>query len=70
MRKYHDQFPQYGFADHKGYLTESHFLALKQHGPCPLHRRKYEPVRILLEPATAEQLDFAMVSAVCAVDGE
>lgn len=50
MCRYHDLYPQYGFADHKGYLTESHLAALAKHGPCPLHRKSYAPIRALLEP--------------------
>ena len=38
-------YPQYGFAAHKGYATEQHRQALAQHGPCPLHRRTFAPVR-------------------------
>lgn len=56
IMKYHDQFPQYGFDRNKGYLTESHLANLKTHGPCPLHRRSFEPVRTLL--ALAEELGF------------
>lgn len=39
------QFPQYGFAQHKGYGTEMHLSALKRHGPCILHRRSFAPLR-------------------------
>ncbi len=38
-------YPQYGFARHKGYPTQAHREALKQHGPCPVHRRSFAPVR-------------------------
>ena len=44
MVKYHDKYPQYGFADHMGYGTKVHLDALKKHGPCPIHRRSFEPV--------------------------
>lgn len=57
--KYHDQFPQYGFAQNKGYLTGFHLASLKQYGPCPVHRRNYEPIKALLDPESAEtQLGF------------
>jgi ribonuclease HII len=46
MRELHQQWPQYGFADHKGYSTPVHLAALKQHGPCPHHRRSFMPVRL------------------------
>lgn len=34
-------YPQYGFAKHKGYGTRAHMEALRQYGPCPLHRRSF-----------------------------
>lgn len=37
-------FPQYGFRKHKGYGTAQHLAALREHGPCPLHRRSFAPV--------------------------
>jgi ribonuclease HII len=45
MRDLHDDWPQYGFARHKGYITASHSAALAEHGPCPHHRRRYVNVR-------------------------
>ena len=42
-------YPQYGFAEHKGYLTKKHLEALKKYGPCPIHRRGYAPVREIME---------------------
>ncbi len=39
-----EQYPQYGFAAHKGYGTAAHLAALQQHGPCPQHRRSFAPV--------------------------
>ncbi len=41
MQKYDEQYPQYGFAKHKGYGTRSHIEALLAHGPCPIHRRLF-----------------------------
>ena len=38
------QWPQYGFAAHKGYGTATHLAALQAHGPCTLHRRSFAPV--------------------------
>ena len=35
------RYPEYGFAKHKGYGTAQHVAALKQYGPCPLHRRSF-----------------------------
>lgn len=45
MRKYDREFPQYGFARHKGYPTRAHLEALKKWGPCRIHRRSFAPVR-------------------------
>jgi ribonuclease HII len=44
MREYHDIYPQYGLASHKGYSTPEHLAALDKHGPCPLHRKSFRPV--------------------------
>jgi ribonuclease HII len=46
----HDMYPQYGFDQHKGYSTPLHLERLRAHGPCPVHRRSFAPVRVLLEP--------------------
>ncbi|MDD2178423.1 ribonuclease HII [Acidovorax sp. D2M1] len=40
----HDEFPQYGFAGHKGYGTAVHMAALREHGACIHHRRSFAPV--------------------------
>lgn len=45
MRTLHQQWPQYGFDEHKGYGTPAHLAALRAHGPCPQHRRSFAPVR-------------------------
>ncbi|GAA4498489.1 hypothetical protein GCM10023191_043790 [Actinoallomurus oryzae] len=37
----HEQYPEYGFAVHKGYVTRAHTAALLEHGPCPEHRRSF-----------------------------
>ncbi|MCA9897471.1 MAG: ribonuclease HII [Anaerolineales bacterium] len=39
------QFPRYGFAQHKGYGTQQHRDAIAQHGPCPQHRHSFAPIR-------------------------
>jgi ribonuclease HII len=54
MMTYHQQYPQYGFDVHKGYLTPPHFAALHQYGPCPVHRKSYAPIRALLMAATSK----------------
>lgn len=48
MDKYDDEHPEYGFKSHKGYGTAKHMTALKEHGPCPIHRKSYAPVAALL----------------------
>ena len=50
MLEYHAQWPEYGFADHKGYGTPQHLSAIARHGPCPIHRRTFAP----LKPVQAE----------------
>jgi ribonuclease HII len=45
MIEFDRQWPQYGFAEHKGYSTEKHLEALGKHGPCPLHRRSFAPIK-------------------------
>jgi ribonuclease HII len=44
MREFCARFPQYCFSQHKGYATELHLIKLHEHGPCPIHRRSFEPV--------------------------
>ena len=41
---YDREFPQYGFATHKGYGTAEHLAALNEHGACPQHRKSFAPV--------------------------
>jgi ribonuclease HII len=41
MLELHERFPQYGFAEHKGYITDVHTAALERHGPCPEHRMRF-----------------------------
>lgn len=46
------QYPQYGFAKHKGYGTAQHLAALTKHGACPQHRKTFRPVaEVLIEMA-------------------
>jgi len=58
MRELHDQWPQYEFAQHKGYVTPLHAAALERHGPCPQHRTSYVNVRRASQVyASVEMLD-------------
>ena len=45
MEAYGAEYPAYGFGGHKGYGTGAHAEALKRHGPCPIHRTSFAPVR-------------------------
>ncbi len=51
MEEEHEKYPQYGFAEHKGYGAPVHLAALEKYGPCPIHRKSFEPVRNLLFPS-------------------
>jgi ribonuclease HII len=42
-------YPGYGFANHKGYGTKEHLACLKKIGPCPLHRRSFQPVSDIIQ---------------------
>ena len=44
MVAYHDEYPQYNFAKHKGYGTKEHLQAIRQYGHCPLHRQSFKPI--------------------------
>jgi ribonuclease HII len=45
MQESHTLYPVYGFDRHKGYGAPVHAEALRRHGPCPLHRRSFAPVK-------------------------
>ena len=49
----HEAHPQYGFDRHKGYPTQDHLAALRQHGACAAHRRSFAPVRAVIGDAGA-----------------
>jgi ribonuclease HII len=48
LAQLHEEYPQYGFASHKGYGTPEHLQALRTHGACPHHRRFFAPVAATL----------------------
>lgn len=50
MMEYDRQYPEYGFAKHKGYPTAQHLEALEKYGVLPIHRRSYKPVQQALQP--------------------
>ena len=41
MREWDEIYPQYGFINHKGYGTAKHIEAIKEYGPCPIHRKTF-----------------------------
>ncbi len=47
MYQYEKKYPQYGFAKHKGYGTANHIEALREHGPCEIHRKSFAPIQRL-----------------------
>lgn len=48
MRELDEEFPVYGFAGHKGYITTAHTKALNEHGPCAQHRTSFANVAALI----------------------
>jgi ribonuclease HII len=50
MKVYDEQYPQYGFAKHKGYGTKAHLEAIRKHGPCEIHRKSFRmPIKLAAE---------------------
>src|ERR1700690_3612132 len=45
MLEFDRQWPTYGFAGQKGYGTAQHLAAIAEHGPCPIHRRSFAPLK-------------------------
>jgi ribonuclease HII len=45
MLEFHAQFPEYGFAEHKGYGTAKHRAAIEKFGACPIHRKSFAPLK-------------------------
>lgn len=60
MEEYDQQWPEYGFKNHKGYATEVHLEAIDKHGPCPIHRRSFSPFR---GDDAQEQVDFVKIDS-------
>jgi ribonuclease HII len=48
LLRLHGLYPHYGFDQHKGYGTEMHLERLREHGPCPEHRRSFSPVKAMI----------------------
>lgn len=49
MMEYHRQWPEYSFDKHKGYGTAKHMEALRENGPCSIHRATFEPIKSMLK---------------------
>lgn len=63
MVAFDKQYPEYGFAGHKGYGSAAHLAALQRYGPTPIHRRSFKPVRDLLGSVDGDPAGrFARVS--------
>ena len=60
MLEFDRQWPAYGFAGHKGYGTARHLAAIAAHGPCPIHRKSFAP----LKQKTLELLDENIVRGI------
>lgn len=48
MVEFDEVYPGYGFRNHKGYGTPEHFSCLQRLGPCPIHRRSFQPVKSMV----------------------
>ncbi|MDQ6860457.1 MAG: ribonuclease HII [Verrucomicrobiota bacterium] len=57
MREFCARYPEYCFSQHKGYGTELHVAKLHAHGPCPIHRRSFEPVVQPLFPFARPEIE-------------
>ena len=53
-----EQYPDYAFEVHKGYCTPLHTERITLHGPCPIHRKTFEPVKSILNPPDLIQDDL------------
>jgi ribonuclease HII len=62
MVEFDSVYPAYGLASNKGYSTPVHLAALRQHGPCPLHRQSFAPV--WQNPTPQEVLEFMQEECV------
>lgn len=59
MDRYHRKYPEFCFADNKGYSTKSHVEALREFGPCKIHRRSFKTVRLL----ETSQMAFGLIES-------
>lgn len=59
MEDHHAEYPLYGFNRHKGYPTAEHVRLLKEHGPCPIHRKSFKPVQKVLSTRSGSKRNLA-----------
>ena len=64
MAQLHEQWPEYDFAVHKGYITDEHSAALDRHGPCPEHRHRFVNVARARDARTARALGLTAPAAM------
>lgn len=57
LEEYEALYPQYGFGQHKGYGTKVHMDALRKHGPTPIHRLSFKPVKLALPENANKRFD-------------
>jgi len=50
MEIYHLYYPHFGFSQHKGYPTRAHKEAIREFGPCPIHRRSFKGIIFHISP--------------------
>ncbi|MBE0480812.1 MAG: ribonuclease HII [Dehalococcoidia bacterium] len=62
MVLYDRQYPDYGLGQHKGYHTPEHLACLQRMGPCPIHRKSFDPVRSMFYETQSEAVLFPEVS--------
>ncbi len=60
MDEYSETYPNYGFAENKGYGTKTHMEAIIKYGHCPIHRKTFEPVKSLLNNELKVQMNFGV----------
>jgi ribonuclease HII len=63
MRELDERYPGYGFGRHMGYSTPAHFAAIREHGPSPVHRRSFAPVRAAARGVPDAQLPLVSLVA-------
>ena len=70
MQNYAKWYPEYGFSRHMGYGTKEHLLALQQHGPSPIHRLTFAPIRDMVGDADTKTKSFIDRRKRVGQDGE